>query len=83
MTSKYIVTLNPDVNVANFNDTTEKIKSLNGKIIQKYDIIPSLVVELPDNKVETLKSCSFIEDIELDQRFYTLQRPKKQKDNKK
>jgi len=75
MTSKYIVTLRPE---ANFNDTTEKIKSLHGNIIHKYDIIPSLVVELPDNQVEILKSCSFIEDVELDQEFHTLQRPKKQ-----
>ena len=75
MIGRYILTLHPE---ANFNDIIKKIESLDGNIIHKYDIIPSLVIELPDNQVEILKSCSFIEDIELDKRFHTLQRHKKQ-----
>ena len=78
MTNRYIITLHSDKYITD-PKFEQKIESLNGKILQRYSVIPSILVELPDNVINNLKSESFIEDIELDGEMHTLMRPKKNK----
>ena len=62
--NRYIVTYKDN---NNFIDITQQIKILGGIIIERYNIIPSFVVDFPNEfELSDLQKLDFIEDIELD-----------------
>ena len=67
--NRYIVTYKDN---NNFIDITQQIKILGGIIIERYNIIPSFVVDFPNEfELSDLQKLDFIEDIELDIEMHT------------